>query len=249
MDESYYNILDLKKSNNPDTNTIKKAYKKAALKWHPDRSSDNKQKYEKIFKTVGTAYGVLSDPQKKDEYDRFGLNKQRFNRVRNPPPFFFKNGMGGFQFHTNVRRIVTKNIDILCTLAELFNGCTKGYGVELQNTVRKIQVKIIPGWKSGTKVIYKFGDTTINFIIKEIPNRYFKRIRDNLIWRCILTKDEVTRGIYKNVPKLSETDSDIIINTKNENLFQNKRKIIENRGMPITNTDKRGHLVIDFVIL
>ena len=51
---------------------IKKAYRKLALKWHPDKNSDteeNKSKAEKMFKEVNEAYAVLSDPQKRKQHD------------------------------------------------------------------------------------------------------------------------------------------------------------------------------------
>ena len=51
---------------------IKKAYKKAALKWHPDRNKDNEEEAEKKFKEVAEAYEVLSDPEKRRIYDQVG---------------------------------------------------------------------------------------------------------------------------------------------------------------------------------
>ena len=51
---------------------IKKAYRKLAMKWHPDKNQDNKEAAEKKFKAVSEAYEVLSDPKKKDKYDQFG---------------------------------------------------------------------------------------------------------------------------------------------------------------------------------
>ena len=53
-------------------NDIKKAYKKAAMKWHPDKNPDKLEEAERRFKDIAEAYDVLSDPQKKKIYDQFG---------------------------------------------------------------------------------------------------------------------------------------------------------------------------------
>lgn len=66
----YYDILGVSKSASADE--IKKAYRKQALEWHPDRHKDNKEEAEKRFKEINEAYQVLSDSQKKSAYDQFG---------------------------------------------------------------------------------------------------------------------------------------------------------------------------------
>ena len=66
----FYDILGL--SPNASQDDIKKAYKKAALKHHPDRNRNNKEEAEKKFKEVGKAYAVLSDPKKREIYDQCG---------------------------------------------------------------------------------------------------------------------------------------------------------------------------------
>ena len=66
----YYEVLGLQKGASVDD--IKKAYRKLALKYHPDRNPDNKEAEEK-FKEVAEAYEVLSDEEKRSRYDQFGF--------------------------------------------------------------------------------------------------------------------------------------------------------------------------------
>jgi DnaJ family protein C protein 7 len=66
----YYKLLELDR--NAGENEIRKAYKKLALKWHPDRNSESEESQkmaEKMFRDINDAYSVLSDPKKKQMYD------------------------------------------------------------------------------------------------------------------------------------------------------------------------------------
>lgn len=69
--EDYYFILGVDKSANDMD--IKKAYKKLAMKYHPDRNAGDKDA-EKNFKKIGEAYEVLSDPKKRAVYDQYGVS-------------------------------------------------------------------------------------------------------------------------------------------------------------------------------
>ena len=70
----YYEVLGVSKDATADV--IKKAYKKAAIQYHPDRQGDKseaeKKEAEEKFKEAAEAYSVLSDPDKKARYDQFG---------------------------------------------------------------------------------------------------------------------------------------------------------------------------------
>lgn len=82
----YYEVLGLQKGASDEE--IKKAFRKMAMKYHPDRNPDDKEAEEK-FKEVNEAYGVLSDPDKKSKYDRFG-------HAGVDPSAGFGGGAGGF---------------------------------------------------------------------------------------------------------------------------------------------------------
>jgi curved DNA-binding protein len=79
MATNYYDILGVSKDASPAD--IKKAYRKLALKYHPDRNKGDKAAEEK-FKKISEAYAVLSDPEKKKQYDTFGSEtfKQRYSQ-------------------------------------------------------------------------------------------------------------------------------------------------------------------------
>lgn len=72
MADDYYKTLGVEK--NADPEAIKKAYRKLALKYHPDRNPDNREAEEK-FKKISEAYAVLSDPEKRKQYESFGSDQ------------------------------------------------------------------------------------------------------------------------------------------------------------------------------
>jgi len=102
--EDYYEILGVKKDSSKEE--IKKAYKKLALKHHPDRvPEEEKKKAEERFKKISEAYAVLSDDSKRQAYDQFGHEgfDQRFSQEDIFRGFDFENifrefGFGGNNF-------------------------------------------------------------------------------------------------------------------------------------------------------
>ena len=69
MSKDYYRILEVDRGSSPDE--IKKSYRKMAMKYHPDKNPGDSTAEEK-FKECAEAFDVLSDPQKKQEYDTYG---------------------------------------------------------------------------------------------------------------------------------------------------------------------------------
>ncbi|CAD5164712.1 unnamed protein product [Musa acuminata subsp. malaccensis] len=86
MGVDYYRVLGVDKSAKDDD--LKKAYRKLAMKWHPDKNPNNKKEAEAKFKQISEAYEVLSDSQKRVIYDQYG---EEGLKGQVPPP-----GAGGF---------------------------------------------------------------------------------------------------------------------------------------------------------
>ena len=76
--KDYYTILGVDKSATQDE--IKKAYRKLAVKYHPDKNPGNKQAEEK-FKEISEAYEVLGDPEKRKKYDQLGARWQQYQHA------------------------------------------------------------------------------------------------------------------------------------------------------------------------
>mmetsp|Transcript_5355 Transcript_5355/g.12795 ORF Transcript_5355/g.12795 Transcript_5355/m.12795 type:complete len:271 (-) Transcript_5355:22-834(-) len=72
---SLYQVLGVSRGVSDDE--LKKAYRKQALRWHPDKNPDDKERAEERFKAVAQAYDILSDPQKRQTYDVGGLDAVR----------------------------------------------------------------------------------------------------------------------------------------------------------------------------
>ena len=97
----YYDILDISKSSS--SNDIKKAYRKVAMKYHPDKNPNDKQAEEK-FKEAAEAYSVLSDEEKRNrynqlghqQYQQFGSSNQGFSGGINVEDIFSSVFGGGF---------------------------------------------------------------------------------------------------------------------------------------------------------
>lgn len=137
---------------------IKRAYRKLAMKWHPDKNPENAEEAAIKFQDIGEAYSVLSDKSKKAIYDQYGYEALRdgvpddqggmrggwsykqnareifetFFGTANP---FADFGFGdSVPFATRLRKVGPKKMDPIqrpldCTLEELFNGCVKKFHV------------------------------------------------------------------------------------------------------------------------
>jgi len=130
MKRDYYEILGLQSGASDDE--IKKAYRKMAMKYHPDKNPDNKEAEEK-FKEINEANDVLSDPEKRKLYNKYGHDWDKAA----------SGGYGGFgshyehfmnEFGRQAAKGKNAHVKISLTLEECYNGCDK----EVSYAVQKI---------------------------------------------------------------------------------------------------------------
>ncbi len=137
----YYELLEVTRDS--DKGTIKKAYRKMAMKYHPDKNPDDNEAEEK-FKAVNEAYQVLSDDEKRQVYDRYGKAGLEGHGQRGGfsgggfddlgsifEEMFSNSGFGGFSGNSRgrERKTYNYNLDIAVELEVEFNeaifGCKK----------------------------------------------------------------------------------------------------------------------------
>jgi curved DNA-binding protein len=173
----YYKTLGVDK--NATADAIKKAYRKLAMKYHPDHAKGDKTAEER-FKSITEAYAVLSDPEKRKQYDTFGSAdfQQRYSQediFRNFDlgNIFKEFGFGGGGFSTGDGGVrfsfgggspfgggrqhrAVKGSDLVyelpVTLREVATGASKAVTFEHQGSRENISVKIPKGMLSGKKL-------------------------------------------------------------------------------------------------
>jgi molecular chaperone DnaJ len=158
--KDYYDILGVKKNASEDE--IKKAYRKLAKKYHPDVNKGNKDA-ENRFKELSEAYAVLSDKEKRDQYDRLG--KEAFSGAGGPGGPFggfdfsqFMNGARGGQRAGSGRSTRRTTTDFTDIFGDLFGGGgfeaepQRGADVEAETTI-DFRDAIM-----GTQVDLRFSD-------------------------------------------------------------------------------------------
>jgi len=69
-EKEYYKTLNLPRT--ASLSEIKDTYKKLALKWHPDKNPHNREESKQVFQRISEAYSILSDPEKRRKYDKYG---------------------------------------------------------------------------------------------------------------------------------------------------------------------------------
>jgi len=248
----YYNTLGISKS--ASEADIKAAYRKMAMKHHPDRGGD-----EKKFKEVTEAYETLSDPQKKQMLDMGVDPNAQHTSYRQGSPFEFHFNTGNFEdVFSNfgfggrpVRKNKTLNVNIEVTLEDILKGRVIDAEIGIPNgNKRLVNIEVPPGIENGQQIRYRGmgehtlkdvppGDLIVNILIK--PHSVFQRQGDMLMikkfispWDAILGSEITIETIDKKTLTIgipAGTQPDTVLSCRGE-------------GLPNMRTKVRGNLLI-----
>ncbi|AGW86305.1 Chaperone protein DnaJ [Blattabacterium sp. (Nauphoeta cinerea)] len=156
MKKDYYEVLGVSRDASPEE--IKKAYRKLAIKYHPDKNLDNKKKAEEKFKEAAEAYEILSHSEKRHRYDKFGhsgIKGSGSSSGMNMEDIFanfgdifadaFGEGFSSFGFGRSTRSKTIKGSDlrirVKLLLEEIANGVEKKVKVKRLKVAKGIKFK------------------------------------------------------------------------------------------------------------
>lgn len=264
MSKDYYKILEVEKNANSDE--LKKAFRKLALKYHPDKPDGDEVK----FKEVNEAYQVLSDSQKRAQYDRFGSAGQNGQGFGEFDFSGFSGGNfnmggidledilsqafgGGFGFGQRRRRGQSYQMDIEITLKEAILGVEKPISVpdfsEGPNPSKNksVTVSIPAGVDSGNTLRLKgYGGVVpdgdrgdINLVIHVKPHPVYRKEGLHLLMELPVKLSDAVLGAKYPIDYFGETiEVKIPAGTNTSDLIKIEGKGVRREGY------KNGDLII-----
>ena len=255
---SYYDVLGL--SRKASEKDVRQAYRKLAREHHPDVNHGDKASEEK-FKQINEAYGVLSDPEKRRKYDRYGDNWEQMEgaeaRSRHGGTFRWSTvgdddpGFGFGAGHVNpfdrlfgnldqdLRRPPPSEYSVEISLEEAFQGTTR---LLQMAGGRRLEVKIPQGVDTGSKVrvAAESGQRgTLYLVISVQPHPKFDRKGPDLYIEVEVSLEDAMLGGETTVQTLrTKVNLTIPAETQNGQRFR-----LAGQGMPASNkSDQRGDL-------
>ena len=263
MNHDYYNILGI--DTNSSTNEIKKAFRKMSLECHPDRNNNSIEKTN-LFKKINEAYEILSDPNKRKDYDST-MKMSNFGNLNNIENIFkselFSNlfsNLNDFDnfFYQNIP-IIDKTIEI--SLEQSYSGISIPIIIDkwrLENNTKvflkeTLYVDLDPGIDNGELIFFKnkgnyinkdlIGDIQVS--IKITNHNIFYRNGLDLYYDKDISFKDAFCGFSFDLPFLN--GKEYKINNKEGNIiYPGYQKIVNNFGMKRNN--KIGNLFIKFNI-
>lgn len=253
----YYTTLGVSKTASPKE--IKTAYRKLALKWHPDRNKS--QEAEKKFKEINQAYEVLSDPKKKQTYDQFGheaFTQSGGARASANQGSGF-GGTSGFQYYSNMggqgSNFDFGGVDPFDIFEQFFGFRSPQGGARRQSrsvfqmnltfheAVRGITkttvingkektIKVPAGVDSGSRI--RFSDFDI--VVQVSPDSEFKREGQDVVLEKEISFPQAVLG---DVVKVKTIDEEVKLKIKPGTRSGSMTRL-RGKGIPYPNSRNRG---------
>uniref|UniRef100_A0A8C5GZD3 DnaJ homolog subfamily B member 5-like n=1 Tax=Gouania willdenowi TaxID=441366 RepID=A0A8C5GZD3_GOUWI len=263
--KDFYKVLGVSPESNEDE--IKKAYRKMALKFHPDKNSDADA--EDKFKEIAEAYEILTDPKKRSIYDQFGEEGLKngmsvagqSNVFRNDPHATFSSSFhGSDHFDIFFGSDCDGEDDLFNPFRRFpFSHITRTRlnpdGRSLRSEDKVLNVVVNKGWKAGTKITFpREGDETPNnspadvtFVLRDQEHEQYKREGSNIVYVAKITLKEALCGCTVNVPTL---DNRMMPLPCSDVIKPGAVRRLRGEGLPLPKSpSQRGDLVVEFQVL
>jgi|SaaInlV_125m_DNA_1040241.scaffolds.fasta_scaffold22942_2 DnaJ homolog subfamily B member 4 len=251
-----YEVLGLRQRDRPTAGDVRKAYHKLARVHHPDkaRTSDEKEAAESRFKEIGAAYELLSDPERRAEFDEHGFD-----------PKIYQTPAEADEEERHARRMYCAAMgipetvvrEVWCTMEELFAGVTKrevivvhvvGADSGVPTKQSKIfTVRVRPGCHDRSEI--RFGAMHTNnlqsvaFVVRETPHVFFERrevssagekTKNNcdVYARVALTQEQFEKGTTLTLPTLDGKFMRLRLKPGSAVVKNGGVKVIKGEGFP-----------------
>lgn len=254
LQDDYYQILGLTRSDgkHPDADSkIQKAYRRRAVLTHPDKTQGDRRAFDK----VAEAYQVLSDPDQRQLYHRYG--KAGLQQGTAPQHDFFQQFFNA-RHHVNINR--TARYQITVTLEELYHGSTKTIRVPPPDApfhqthhAKHVSVHIPPGTQAGHVLVCSgeidfVQDATpadLILIVQQQRHELFTRKHYDLAMTLSIRWSQALRGLQQRIPHLSGREIPISVPgpIQNGDVYR-----LKGYGMPKSSTEY-GDLYIEFEVM
>jgi curved DNA-binding protein len=249
-----YTVLGVARDASEDE--IKSAFRKLAMKHHPDQNPGDASAEEK-FKEINNAYETLKNPQKKEQHDFRGFGGP-FHQQSSPGGFefgfSFDQAMGQIFREFNARNIPhNRHFNTQCTISfiDSFRGCEATLNMQ---DGREIRLKVPAGVDNGTKIRVPGGGENIHknqlpgdlyVIIQVAPHPEYSRNGKNLYSDVPIDMFDAILGKTLDIATL---DGDIVTVDIPPGIQNNHKVRLNSRGMPLVGSDLRGDLIVNISI-